>query len=162
MGVAGSGKTTLGTALARELRWDFFDADDFHSAENIAKMTAAIPLSDTDRTPWLVALHNQLLSVLQAGRHPILACSALKEKYRAQLLEGIDDVAILYLKGSYDLLRSRLSARRGHYMKPEMLQSQFDALEEPKNALILDVVMPLQEKLDTIFATYALKRSANQ
>jgi gluconokinase len=158
MGVAGSGKTTLGKALAQELNWDFFDADDFHSAENIAKMEAGMPLSDADRMPWLATLHNQLLSILQADHHPILACSALKEKYRAQLFEGMDNIAILHLKGSYELIWSRMSDRKGHYMKPEMLQSQFDALEEPENALILGVAMPLEDMLDKIFSTYSLNK----
>jgi gluconokinase len=158
MGVAGSGKTTLGKALAERLGWDFFDADNFHSAENIAKMTAGIPLSDSDRAPWLAALHNQLTSTLGAGRHPILACSALKEKYRFQLLDGVDNIAVLYLKGSYELVRSRMAAREGHYMKPAMLQSQFETLEEPRNALVLDIAMPLEKMLDTIVAQYTLKR----
>ena len=147
MGVAGSGKTTVGKALADRLGWDFFDADDFHPAENIAKMAAGIPLNDSDRTPWLTALSDQLFATLKAGRHPVLACSALKESYRKQLVEGKNGVEIIYLKGSYDLLWARLSTRQGHFMKPEMLKSQFATLEEPKNALILDVSMPLEEML---------------
>ena len=147
MGVAGSGKTTVGKALADRLGWDFFDADDFHPAENIAKMAAGIPLNDSDRTPWLTALSDQLFATLNAGRHPVLACSALKELYRRQLMEGKNGVEIIYLRGSYDLLWARLSTRQGHFMKPDMLKSQFATLEEPKNALILDVSMPLEEML---------------
>jgi gluconokinase len=154
MGVAGSGKSTLGKALARKLGWDFFDADDFHSTANIAKMAAGIPLTDPDRTPWLSALHDQLLSILQADRHPVLACSALKEKYRVQLLDGIRGVKVIYLKGNYDVLSSRISARAGHYMKADMLQSQFDALDEPANALVLDVSMSVDEMLDRIGENY--------
>jgi gluconokinase len=150
MGVSGSGKTTLGKALAQELGWDFFDADDFHPPGNIAKMTAGIPLSDSDRGPWLAALHHQLLSTLRADRHPVLACSALKEAYRAQLLEGLEGMGIIYLKGSYDLLWRRISTREEHYMKPQMLQSQLDILEEPKDAVVLDVEMPVKEMIDTI------------
>ena len=150
MGVSGSGKTTLGKALAPRLGWDFFDADDFHPPANIVKMAAGGPLSDSDRAPWLAALHEQLLSTLKSGRHPVLACSALKDKYRAQLLEGMDGIAIIYLKGSYGLIFSRISIREGHYMKPEMLRSQFDALEEPKDAVVLDVEMSLEEMIDTI------------
>ena len=150
MGVSGSGKTTLGKALAEKLGWDFFDADDFHPPENIAKMTAGIPLSDSDRAPWLAALHHQLLSTLSADRHPVLACSALKETYRAKLLEGMDGITVIYLKGSYDLILSRMSTREDHYMKPGMLQSQFDVLEEPKDAIVLDVKMPLKDMIDTI------------
>jgi gluconokinase len=161
MGVAGSGKSTLGQALARKLGWDFFDADDFHSSANIAKMAAGIPLTDPDRTPWLAALHDQLLSTLKADHHPVLACSALKEKYRMQLLDGISGVKVIYLKGNYDVLWSRLSARAGHYMKAAMLQSQFDALEQPTNALVLDVSMSLDEMLDRIDANYfTLKRTS--
>ena len=150
MGVSGSGKTTVGQALARKLGWDFFDADDFHPPENIAKMAAGIPLDDSDRVPWLAALHDQLLSTLKAGHHPVLACSALKGKYRVQLLEDMDGIAIIYLKGSYNLIWSRMSTRESHYMKPEMLQSQFDALEEPEDAIVLEVKMSLKEMIDTI------------
>ena len=150
MGVSGSGKTTLGKALAQKPGWDFFDADDFHPPENIAKMAAGIPLDDSDRAPWLGALHDQLLSRLSVGRQPVLACSALKAKYRAQLLEGMDGIAVIYLQGSYDLIWSRMSTRERHYMKPEMLQSQFDALEEPKNAIMLDIRMPLKDMIEAI------------
>ncbi len=147
MGVAGSGKTTVGKALAEKLGWDFFDADNFHPPENIAKMAAGIPLNDSDRTPWLAALSDLLFATLKAGRHPVLACSALKESYRAQLLNGKTGVEVIYLKGNYDLLWSRLAERQGHFMKPEMLKSQFVTLEEPQNALTLDVSMPLEEML---------------
>ena len=151
MGVAGSGKTTVGKALAARLDWDFFDADDFHPSENIVKMAAGIPLNDSDRTPWLATLSDLLISTLKAGRHPVLACSALKESYRGQLLKEKDGVEVIYLKGSYDLLLGRLAGRQGHFMKPEMLKSQFATLEEPKSALILDVSMPLEEMLDFVF-----------
>ena len=155
MGVSGSGKSTLGKALAQKLEWDFFDADDFHPQENIAKMAAGIPLDDSDRIPWLASLHDQLLSTLKAGQHPVLACSALKENYRLQLLDGLTGVAVIHLTGSYDLLWSRMSTRQGHFMKAEMLQSQFNTLEEPQNALALAVSMPLNEMLDTIMAHYS-------
>jgi gluconokinase len=154
MGVSGSGKTTLGQALAQKLGWDFFDADDFHPPENIAKMTAGIPLSDSDRVPWLTSLHEILLSTLEANRHPVLACSALKEKYRAQLLDDVDGIEIIYLKGNYELIWSRMSTRVGHYMKPEMLKSQFNALEESKDAFALDVSMSLEDMIDKIVARY--------
>ncbi len=154
MGVSGSGKTTVGKALAQKLGWDFFDADDFHPTENIAKMINGMPLSDSDRTPWLASLHNLLSSTLKSNHHPILACSALKEKYRAQLLDGVDGFEIIYLKGSYDLIWSRMSTRQGHYMRPEMLQSQFAALEEPQNALVLDISASLENLIDKIVANY--------
>lgn len=150
MGVSGSGKTTVGQALAQKPGWDFFDADDFHPPENIAKMAAGIPLNDSDRAPWLAALHDLLFSTLKAGRHPVLACSALKATYRAQLLEGVHGIAVIYLKGSYDLIWSRMSTRERHYMKPGMLRSQFDALEEPKDAIVLDVNMLVKDMIDEI------------
>jgi gluconokinase len=154
MGVSGSGKTTLGKALAQKLGWDFYDADDFHPPRNIAKMMAGLPLNDSDRAPWLAALHDQLLFTLGADRHPVLACSALKEAYRTRLLEGLEGMSVIYLGGSYDLIWSRMSARGGHYMKPQMLQGQFDLLEEPKDAFVLDVEMPVKDMIDTITRTF--------
>jgi len=154
MGVSGSGKTTLGQALAQKLGWDFFDADDFHPAANIAKMASGIPLSDSDRAPWLAALHDQLSSTLKSNRHPILACSALKQKYRVQLLDNINGIEIIYLKGNYDLIWSRMSTREGHYMRSEMLRSQFAALEDPENVFALDVSMTVEDMIDKIFAKY--------
>lgn len=145
MGVAGCGKTTVGEALAKRLGWSFYDADAFHPAENIAKMATGMPLNDSDRAPWLAALHALISASLRENRPAVLACSALKERYRQQLLEGNEGVQLVYLRGSYDLIWSRLSLRKGHYMKPEMLQSQFEALEEPANALTLDVSMPVTE-----------------
>jgi len=150
MGVSGSGKSTMGKALAEKLGWDFFDADDFHPPENIAKMAAGIPLNDSDRTPWLAALSKLLSSTLKANRHPVLACSALKETYRAKLLDGNEEIEIIYLKGSYDTLWQRMSTREGHYMKPDMLKSQFEILEEPKDALCLDVTLPLEAMLQIV------------
>jgi len=161
MGVSGSGKTTLGKALAQEIGWDFFDADDFHPPENISKMANGIPLNDSDRTPWLASIHDQLLSTLKADRHPVLACSALKEKYRAQLLDGIDGIVIIYLKGSYDMIWSRMSARQGHYMKSDMLKSQFDTLEEPQDAFVVDVSMPLDEMVNSILRKYFSSEAKN-
>jgi gluconokinase len=154
MGVSGSGKTSLGKSLAEKLGWDFFDADDYHSPENIAKMTAGIPLDDSDRMPWLASLHELLSSTLKADRHPVLACSALRQKYRTQLLDGNDGIAVIYLKGSYKLIWSRMTTREGHYMKPEMLQSQFESLEEPEDALILNVSISLDEMVSTVLKQY--------
>lgn len=154
MGVSGSGKTTIGQALAQRLDWDFFDADDFHPAENIVKMRNGIPLTDEDRAPWLAALHRVLISTLAAGRHPILACSALKEKYRAELLQGLNGMETIYLKGTYDLIWSRMSSREGHYMRPEMLRSQFTALEEPQDVFTLDIAMTVEDLVDKIVARY--------
>jgi gluconokinase len=152
MGVSGSGKTTLGKALALKLAWDFFDADDFHPPENIAKMSSGIPLDDSDRTQWLAALASLLSSSLTMGRHPVLACSALKESYREMLLKNKAGLQLVYLKGSYDQIWLRMAGREGHFMKPAMLQSQFDILEEPSQALTLDVSMPVEEMVKVIVA----------
>ena len=150
MGVSGSGKTSVGKSLAKHLGWDFYDADDFHPPENVAKMAKTIPLTDSDRAPWLAALHELISSSLARNLPGVLACSALKERYRQKLLEGNDGVRLIYLKGSYDLIWSRMSARKDHYMKPHMLQSQFETLEEPVNALIVDVTPSVDEILKVI------------
>lgn len=150
MGVAGSGKTTVGQALAGHLGWEFYDADGFHPAANITKMASGIPLDDSDRLPWLASLHALISASLTEDRPGILACSALKERYRESLLEGNKDVLIVYLKGSYDLIWSRISARQDHYMKPEMLKSQFEALEEPTDVLTVDISMTLEEIVQEI------------
>ena len=145
MGVSGCGKTSVGKALAAKLGWDFYDADDFHSAENIAKMASGIPLNDTDRAPWLAALHDRIAASLAQNRPGVLACSALKERYRQVLLDDNPSVQIVYLKGSYDQIWSRMSHRTGHYMKPEMLRSQFEALEEPREAITIDIALSVNE-----------------
>ena len=145
MGVSGSGKTSVGKALAEHLRWDFYDADDFHPPENIVKMANGIPLDDSDRAPWLAALHDLITLSLKQNKSGVLACSALKERYRQQLLQGNHGVQLVYLKGSYELIWSRMETRTDHYMKPHMLHSQFEALEEPSNALIVAASKPLTE-----------------
>jgi gluconokinase len=150
MGVAGCGKTTVGELLAKRLGWSFYDADGFHPAENVAKMANGTPLTDSDRAPWLAALHALISASLKENRPAVLACSALKESYRHQLLEGNQGVQIVYLKSSYDLIWSRISQRQGHYMKPEMLQSQFDILEEPTHALTLDAAWSVEELVQEI------------
>jgi len=139
MGVAGCGKTAVGKLLSQNLGWDFYDADDFHPPENVTKMANGIPLDDSDRAPWLAALHDLISSNFKHDQPCVLACSALKERYRQQLLEGNHDIQLVYLKGSYDLIWSRIAARKDHFMKPEMLKSQFETLEEPANALTIDI-----------------------
>jgi gluconokinase len=150
MGVAGSGKTTVGESLAQRLGWNFYDADAFHPAENIAKMASGTPLDDADRTPWLAALRALISTSIKENRPGILACSALKESYRQQLLAGNEGVRLVYLKGSFDLIWSRISQRKDHYMKPQMLRSQFEALEEPRNALIFDVSLSVEEIVEGV------------
>ena len=150
MGVSGSGKTSVGRSLAERLGWDFYDADDFHPPANIAKMAGGIPLDDSDRTPWLDSLNELISSTLKEDRSGVLACSALKERYRLRLLDGNDGVLLVYLKGNYDLIWSRMSGREGHYMKPHMLQSQFEALEEPSNALTVYISLSMDDVLQKI------------
>ncbi len=152
MGVSGSGKTRVGKSLASKLGWDFYDADNFHPPENVAKMASGIPLDDSDRAPWLAALHDLISSRLGTDQPGVLACSALKERYRQQLLAGNDGVQIVYLKGSYDLIWSRMEKRTDHYMKPHMLKSQFEALEEPTNAVIVDISMSVDDIVQKIIS----------
>ena len=152
MGVSGSGKTSVGKTLAGHLGWDFYDADEFHPPENVAKMANGIPLNDSDRVPWLASLHKLISYGLAQNQPGILACSALKEWYRQQLLEGNEGVQIIYLKGNYDLIWSRMTKRTDHYMKPHMLQSQFETLEEPTNALTIDISMPVDDIVKEIIS----------
>lgn len=150
MGVSGCGKSSVGQTLASRLGWSFYDADDFHPPENVAKMASGTPLDDSDRAPWLSALHDLISSSLREDKPGVLACSSLKERYRQQLLDGNEGVQIVYLKGSYDLIWSRMSARKDHYMKPHMLKSQFEALEEPSNALTMDISMSIEDIVQEI------------
>jgi gluconokinase len=143
MGVSGCGKTSVGKSLAEYLKWDFYDADDFHPPENVAKMANGIQLTDSDRAPWLASLHDLISSNLMQNRPGVLACSALKERYRQQLMNGNDGVQLVYLKGSYELIWSRMIARKEHYMKSHMLQSQFETLEEPITALTINISNPI-------------------
>jgi gluconokinase len=150
MGVSGCGKTAVGKLLANQLGWDFYDADDFHPPENVAKMANGIPLDDSDRAPWLASLNKLISSSLKAGKSGVLACSALKERYRQKLVDGNDGVQIVYLKGSYDLIWSRMGKRTDHYMKPHMLKSQFETLEEPTNALTMDISLSVDDVVQEI------------
>ncbi len=150
MGVAGSGKTTIGRLLAAELGWEFADADDFHPPANIAKMSAGQPLDDDDRGPWLAALRGHIDAHLTAGRGAVVTCSALRDRYRAVLQADPGRVRLVYLKGSRELLWSRISAREGHFMKAGMLDSQLAMLEEPADALVVDIAPPPGQILATI------------
>ena len=154
MGVSGSGKTSVGKSLAERLGWDFYDADNFHPQANVKKMANGIPLDDSDRVRWLAALHDLISSSLIQSRPGVLSCSALKERYRQRLLEGNAGVQLIYLKGSYELIWSRMIVRKDHYMKPHMLQSQFDALEEPSDALTVDISLTVEEILQVVIKFY--------
>jgi gluconokinase len=149
MGVSGCGKTSLGTELAAALGWSFFDADDFHPPENVAKMRAGLPLTDEDRTPWLF----QLNVLLQANTHGVLACSGLKEKYRAALQAGLPKLRFIHPHGAFDVIAARIEARSkatGHYMPASLLTSQFEALEPCAEALMVDIEMPRAERVDYV------------
>lgn len=141
IGVAGSGKTTVGRMLADAMHCPFLEGDSLHPAPNVEKMTRGIPLTDVDRAPWLAAIHARLLAAFRRGRSLVVGCSALKQSYREVLAEGIP-ITWVYLKGSAALIRSRLQHRTGHYMKADMLPSQFEALEEPSDAMVVDVSQP--------------------
>jgi gluconokinase len=141
MGVSGSGKTTIGKLLAGDLGWEFYDADDYHTSENKAKMAAGISLTDEDREPWLNTIRALIFGCLQKGMNAAIACSALKESYRA-ILQVDNNVRLVYLKGSFDQIKARLNERKNHFMSADLLADQFATLEEPKDALQVDTTMP--------------------
>jgi gluconokinase len=132
MGVSGSGKSTIAAALAKKLSWTFEDGDRFHPASNVAKMSAGQPLTDEDRWPWLGAIADEIDRVCRANGHVVIACSALKRAYRDALIRGRNDVRIVYLDGSKALIAERLTHRKGHFMPPGLLDSQFKTLEPPQ------------------------------
>lgn len=138
MGVSGSGKTTIGRKLAQDLKGPFYDADNYHSPANREKMGRGIPLTDEDRISWLQILHDEMKIWDAENSRTFLACSALKQKYRDQLSEGLA-VQWVYLKGDKEVLRQRLQGRKDHFAGPQLLESQMEALEEPSNALLVDI-----------------------
>jgi carbohydrate kinase (thermoresistant glucokinase family) len=138
MGVSGCGKTTIGKELAKQLGLPFFDADDFHPQSNIDKMKHGFPLNNEDRMPWLILLADNIKTWDEEGG-AVLACSALKESYRKLLASKSNNIEWIYLKGAFEMIQSRLQHRAGHYMKSGLLQSQFDALEEPKYGIHINI-----------------------
>jgi carbohydrate kinase (thermoresistant glucokinase family) len=148
MGVSGAGKTLIGQKLSECLDIPFYDGDDFHPPANVKKMKSGQPLNDNDRRPWLESLANNMIEWEQTGG-AILACSALKKKYR-KILGSKTDTQFIYLKGSPSLIADRLAKRKGHYMPPELLQSQFDALEEPDEAFTVSVEPSPEEIVTSI------------
>lgn len=150
MGVSGSGKTTAGKALAARLGWDFYEGDDFHPAANVEKMASGQPLTDADRAPWLKRLGELVQWLLDADESAVLSCSALKRKYRAQLLVDNDRVRLVYLAGSYELILERMANRVGHFMKEGLLKSQFEDLEVPLDAATIDIDQPPADVVEAI------------
>lgn len=156
MGVCGCGKTTVGRALARALDYEFLDADDFHPEANVAKMAKGVALTDDDRWPWLDRLVAAVRERAASGRGVVLACSALKEAYRARLRRGTDapdEFKLVYLKGDAATIALRLGARSGHYMPASLLASQFAALEEPDNAIVVDIRQSAEDQARQIAAS---------
>jgi gluconokinase len=156
MGVTGSGKTTVGTLLAKRLQWSFLDADDFHSPENRRKMHLGTPLTEADRLPWLTAIHSELLRRSAARENIVLACSALRQSYRDLLSAGLH-VALVYLRGTAEQLHRNLAARAHRFAGESLVPSQMATLEEPASALVEDIAQPPEQIVDNICATLKLR-----
>jgi gluconokinase len=154
MGVSGCGKSTVGQALADRLGCTFYDGDDFQPPENIAKMSSGLPLNDEDRAPWLARLHDLAHDHLSRGQSAVIAASALKRRYRDQLRAGNEGLRFLHLAGSFDVIWERMERRAGHFMKPEMLRSQFETLEPPGSdeAIVVDVALEVPEIINIAVA----------
>jgi gluconokinase len=160
MGVSGSGKSTIADKLAERLNWAFEDADKFHPASNVAKMSAGQPLTDEDRWPWLQAIAAEIDRVCKAGQHAVIACSALKRVYRDILVHGRNDVRFVFLKGTQELIAGRLSLRKGHFMPPGLLASQFKTLEPPgpdENAVTVSIDAAVEAVVDEIVRQLRLR-----
>ncbi|AOY93964.1 gluconate kinase [Cupriavidus sp. USMAA2-4] len=152
MGVSGSGKTTVGQLLAQRLQCGFHDADEFHSEANKAKMHAGVPLTDEDRWPWLAAMRAAIDAARAEGRTHVFTCSALRQVYRDRLTPPEGGVTFVFMKGDAGLIGQRLSARSGHFFNPALLHSQFETLEEPDGALVIDIRRPPEALVDAILA----------
>ncbi|MDD0824318.1 gluconokinase [Mannheimia sp. AT1] len=152
MGVSSTGKTTVGTAIAQQLGLKLIDGDDLHPRANIIKMGSGTPLNDDDRMPWLERINDAAFSLEQKSEQGIIVCSALKKKYRDQIRQGNADVRFIFLHGSFELVLERMKQRKGHYMKTEMLQSQFDTLEIPQadeaDVIFIDIDGSFNEVVD--------------
>src|SRR5688572_30441654 len=152
MGVSGVGKTTIGHLLSQRLGWPLLDADDFHPPGNIEKMRSGTPLTDEDRWPWLDRLNGLLREKDSNGESALLACSALRQRYRDRLAAGLKDLRWVYLKGSFELIEARMKARKGHYMKAGLLESQFATLEEPVDAITAEIAAAPEAIADAVAA----------
>lgn len=170
MGITGSGKTTVGWLLAGRLQWEFADADDFHSAANKEKMRNGIPLTDADREPWLLAIRDHMWRWIAAKKNGVITCSALKQAYRDLLLSPGDgntnpdagEIKIVYLRGTYQLIAERVRSRKGHFAGDELLASQLAALEEPRDALTIDVDQTPEQIVDEALERLHLPKQAAQ
>lgn len=162
MGVAGCGKSTIGRQLAAELDWPFRDADSFHPAANIEKMSRGLPLTDDDRRPWLDAISAWIGSHRANGTHGIVSCSALRRVYRKRLIAGHDDVGLVHLDGDIALIGERMARRKNHFMPLSLLESQFATLERPQrdeHAFIISVALPPKKIVRRIAEHYRLQSS---
>ena len=160
MGVSGSGKSTIGEALAKRLSWRYEDGDKFHPAGNVAKMAAGQPLTDEDRWPWLGAIADQIDRLSAAGVRSVIACSALRRVYRDILVHGCQDVRLVYLNGTQALIADRLSRRKGHFMPQGLLTSQFNTLEPPtadEHAVTVSTAAPVKTIVDDVLRQLDLK-----
>ena len=162
MGVSGSGKTTIGEKLAARIGWRYEDADTFHPKSNVAKMSAGQPLTDEDRWPWLRAIADEIDRASKAGERVVIGCSALRRVYRDMLVHGRDDIRLIYLDGTQALIADRLGQRKGHFMPPGLLSSQFMTLEPPtpdERAVTVSINAPTETIVDDILSQLKLSET---
>ena len=157
MGVSGCGKTTVGRALAERLHATFIDADDFHPAANVEKMRAGTPLNDEDRAPWLATLNRELRERSLGGERVVLACSALKLRYREAITAQIVHVDWIFLNGSFEMIAQRVRARANHYMPESLLRSQFEVLERPDSVICISVGLTTAEQVEAALSSLAIE-----
>ncbi len=163
MGVAGAGKTTVGERLAERLGWAFLEGDRLHPPENVAKMASGHPLTDADRGPWLAAIARAIDGWLARGAHGVVTCSALKRDYRRRIIGERRGVRLVFLNGSRELIATRMTARRGHFMPPSLVDSQFATLEPPgpdENPITVAIDQPVERIVEQIAAVLAPARNA--